>query len=94
MPGLEGSGEPISAGQRVVVLGKRKGTAKYVGPTAFGPGLWITAPQLFNGHREVRPFCRAFRIHLDHNRGQPQDSDSTKVMLHDHTLVIHRLPRK
>jgi dynactin 1 len=28
-------------GQKVVILGKRKGTVRFLGPTAFGPGEWV-----------------------------------------------------
>lgn len=38
MPESEPSTEALSVGQRVVVLGKRKGTVRFVGSTAFGPG--------------------------------------------------------
>ncbi|EKX37853.1 hypothetical protein GUITHDRAFT_154854, partial [Guillardia theta CCMP2712] len=32
---------PLQIGQRVVVLGKRKGFVRFCGPTAFGPGEWV-----------------------------------------------------
>mmetsp|Transcript_6032 Transcript_6032/g.14724 ORF Transcript_6032/g.14724 Transcript_6032/m.14724 type:complete len:938 (+) Transcript_6032:50-2863(+) len=41
MPESEPSTEALSVGQRVVVLGKRKGTVRFVGSTAFGPGEWV-----------------------------------------------------
>lgn len=33
--------EPIVVGQKVVILGKRKGTVRFIGKTAFGPGEWV-----------------------------------------------------
>ena len=38
MPDSDPSTEVLTVGQRVVVLGKRKGTVRFVGSTAFGPG--------------------------------------------------------
>jgi len=32
----------VFLGQRVVVMGKRKGKVRFVGPTAYGPGEWVT----------------------------------------------------
>ena len=32
----------VSLWQRVVVMGKRKGKVRFVGPTAYGPGEWAT----------------------------------------------------
>lgn len=33
--------EQIALGQKVVILGKRKGTVKFIGHTSFGPGEWV-----------------------------------------------------
>jgi hypothetical protein len=52
--------EDIKVGQKVVILGKRKGTVRFIGPTAFGPGDWVgieldkatgTHDGAANGHR-------------------------------------------
>ena len=33
--------EPLTLGDVVVIMGKRKGTVRYIGNTAFGPGEWV-----------------------------------------------------
>jgi len=52
--------EPLKVGQKVVILGKRKGTVRFIGTTAFGPGEWVgielekptgTHDGMANGHR-------------------------------------------
>jgi dynactin complex subunit len=52
--------EDVRVGQKVVILGKRKGTVRFIGQTAFGPGEWVgveldkptgTHDGLANGHR-------------------------------------------
>uniref|UniRef100_A0A7S0U557 Serine/threonine-protein phosphatase n=2 Tax=Hemiselmis andersenii TaxID=464988 RepID=A0A7S0U557_HEMAN len=37
----QGKEEAIAVGQKVVILGKRKGTVRFIGSTAFGPGEWV-----------------------------------------------------
>jgi len=32
---------PIEVGQRVVVMGKRKGVVRFYGNTEYGPGTWV-----------------------------------------------------
>lgn len=57
---MAGNQEDIKVGQKVVILGKRKGIVKFLGQTAFGPGEWVgieldkptgTHDGLANGHR-------------------------------------------
>jgi dynactin complex subunit len=57
---MTGKEEEIKVGQKVVILGKRKGTVRFIGPTAFGQGEWVgieldkptgTHDGLANGHR-------------------------------------------
>lgn len=38
---MAASEPPLSVGEKVVITGKRKGTVRYVGETAFGPGEWV-----------------------------------------------------
>ena len=33
--------DPLNIGDSVVIMGKRKGTVRYIGATAFGPGEWV-----------------------------------------------------
>ncbi len=32
---------PLMLGEKVVIMGKRKGTVRYIGDTAYGPGEWV-----------------------------------------------------
>ncbi len=32
---------PLTLGEKVVIMGKRKGTVRYIGDTAYGPGEWV-----------------------------------------------------
>ena len=32
---------PLTLGEKVVIMGKRKGTVRYIGETAYGPGEWV-----------------------------------------------------
>ena len=32
---------PLTVGEKVVIMGKRKGTVRYIGETAYGPGEWV-----------------------------------------------------
>jgi dynactin complex subunit len=35
-------GQPaLNLGDVVVIMGKRKGAVRFIGPTAFGPGEWV-----------------------------------------------------
>jgi dynactin complex subunit len=31
----------LNLGDVVVIMGKRKGAVRFIGPTAFGPGEWV-----------------------------------------------------
>ena len=44
----------VSLWQRVVVMGKRKGKVRFVGPTAYGPGEWANR---CNDHSYYRASC-------------------------------------
>jgi hypothetical protein len=39
--GFEMDNTMLNCGERVVIMGKRKGTVRFVGDTAFGPGEWV-----------------------------------------------------
>jgi dynactin complex subunit len=43
---MRGASQPaaephLSVGEQVVVMGKRKGTVRFIGETAYGPGEWV-----------------------------------------------------
>ena len=52
----------VSLWQRVVVMGKRKGKVRFVGPTAYGPGEWANR---CNDLSYYRASCVSLPLHYE-----------------------------